>query len=95
MNRDKVLRVLAKNPVAAGQVADAIRVGIVRGFFAVKNPQGNEAKIRALYRVPKEWKSTWMPDGSVVFAFPSRSTKPKRVHVTMDGKAVKYDEGEG
>lgn len=83
MNRSKDMQILGKNPEAAGDMAKAIRRGIVKGFFAVKNfdKKLTEEKIRALYKVPKEYSATWLKDG-IVFSFCDRD-----ITVKQDGTA--------
>lgn len=81
MNRSTDMQILAKNPEANEQVTKAIRKGIVKGMFALKNPKESEAEIRKVYKIPSNWKAVWTPDGSVVFEYGNESAK-----VTPDGE---------
>lgn len=82
MNRAQDLQILRKNPKAAGDVAAAIRQGIVKGFFSVKNPCRalTEEGIRRIYKIPDYMPAVWTTNGDVVFSFNSETIK-----VTQDG----------
>lgn len=82
MNRAQDLSILQKNPKAAGDVAAAIRKGIVKGFFAVKNPCRalTEEGIRRIYKIPDYMPAVWALNGDVVFSFCSET-----IRVTQDG----------
>jgi hypothetical protein len=83
VNRSEDFKILGENPEAAGQLAKAIRKGIVKGFFAVKKAKLCAEEIKKLYKIPDCYgEPIEMPDGSLLWSFCDSSIK-----VTDDGEA--------
>ena len=85
MNRSTDFKILSENPEAAGDVAKAIRKGIVKGFLAVKNADKalSEQEIRRLHKIPDYMKGEWLANGTLLFACPGNPS----ILVEQDGGA--------